>query len=132
MAIAVDFSKEDIQRGKLFKPAWYVVEVNKISVKQNKKGDGVNYWITGTIINDADNGSTEFAGFPTPQNWLFSSKAKGFMNGFFGAFGIDIEEGTRYDLEGFEGKQLEVFIENQLYEGRMQNTINHKYRKLSA
>jgi hypothetical protein len=130
MALAIDFAQEDIQRGKLITPAWYRVHINDVEQKLSKDGTSTNYLITGTIIKDSDTGNVDFAGFPTPY-WNFNSKAKGFMIGFFAALGFDVEAGKRYDLEAAKGKDIEIFIENELYEGRMINRINHKYRKAS-
>ena len=130
MAIAIDFSQEDLNRGKIISPAWYRVHIDDITQALSKNGDSTNYLVKGTITKNADTGDVEFAGFPTPY-WNFNSKAKGFMIGFFAALGFDPQAGTRYDLEAMKGKDLEVMIENELYEGRMINRINHKYRKVS-
>ena len=132
MAIAIDFSNEDLQRGKLITPAWYLVHVDDVSQALSKNGDSTNFLIKGTIVKNADVPTdSSFTGFPTPY-WNFNSKAKGFMIGFFAAMGIEPSEGQRYDLEAFKGREIEVMIENDLYEGRMVNRINHKYRKPAA
>jgi hypothetical protein len=129
--LAIDFSDDDIKRGKLISPGWYRVRIDEITSALSKNGDSTNYLVKGTIIKNADTPSdTEFDGFPTPY-WNFNSKAKGFMIGFFASLGIEPSTGTRYDLEAFGGKELEVMIENDLYDGRMINRINHKYRKAS-
>lgn len=130
MPIAIDFSQEDINRGKLIVPAWYRVHIDDISSALSKNGDSTNYLVKATILKNADNGDMEFGGFPTPY-WNFNSKAKGFMIGFFASFGIEPTAGQRLDLEAMKGRDLEVFIENELYENRMINRINHKYRKAS-
>jgi len=128
---AIDFATEDIQRGKLIRPAWYRVHIDEVTEALSKNGDSTNYLVKGTIVRNADTPSdTEFDGFPTPY-WNFNSKAKGFMIGFFAENGIEVEAGKRYDIAAFVGKEIEVMIENELYEGRMINRINHKYRKAS-
>lgn len=131
MPIIIDFSHEDLQRGKLIQPAWYRVHIDEVTEALSKNGDSKNYIIKGTIVRNADApNDKKFDGFPTPY-WNFNSKAKGFMTGFFAANGIDPQEAQRYDLEVFIGKEVEVMIENELYEGRMINRINHKYRRAS-
>lgn len=126
----IEFSDKDIKRGKLIAPAWYRVRIDNVEDQLSKNGDSTNTNLDGTIIKNADTGDTEFAEFPTPR-WSFNSKAPGFAIGLLAAFGIDAEKGKRYELKSFEGKDIEVMIENELYDGRMVNRINHKYRKAS-
>src|SRR5689334_13035129 len=101
MALAIDFSNEDIQRGKLITPAWYRVHIDEITSGLSKNGDSTNYLVKGTIVRNADSPNDhEFDGFPTPY-WNFNSKAKGFMIGFFASMGVEIVSGQRYDIEAF-------------------------------
>lgn len=130
----VTFSEEDILRSKVVTPGWYVVRVNRVNTKPSK-GDNpetTTIWpVDGTIIKNAENGSEEFAGVPTPAGWNFNDnpKAKGFIIGFVKAVtGDDIKPGQRIELAAAEGKQLIVFIENDTFEGRIVNRINHKYK----
>lgn len=129
----VEFSQQEILQSKIVKPAWYRVRVDHILTKPSK-GDNpetTTIWpVVGTIIRNAEDGSEEYAGVPTPAGWNFNDnpKAKGFIIGFLNAFGVDITAGKRVELSATEGKELEVFIENDTYEGRVINRINHKYR----
>ncbi len=131
----ITFSEQDILRNKIVTPGWYKVRVDRVGTKP-AKGDNpetTTIWpIEGTIIKNAENGSEDFAGVPTPAGWNFNDnpKAKGFMIGFFNSFGYEVKPGGRADLAAAEGKELEVFIENDNYEGRVVNRINHKYRPL--
>ena len=53
----------------------------------------------------------------------------GFAVGFLQACGADIgPKGGRFDLGDAVGKEIDVFVENGVYEGRTVNKINHKYR----
>lgn len=133
----IEFSEDDLNRSKIVSPSWYVVEVLRVGTKPStgNNPETTTIWpIEGRIIRNADNGSVEFAGVPTPAGWNFNDnpRAKGFMVGFFNALGAEVKAGQRMDLSAAEGKQLEVFIENDTFEGRVVNRINHKYRALRA
>ena len=128
MSPIIEFNERDILRSKIVTPAWYRVRIENVGEKPSNDGQSINWPIEGTIICNADNGSKEFSGVPTPENWMFNSKAKGFATGFLESFGADIKAGSRFELNNTIGKELDVFIENGTYNGRVQNQINHKYR----
>lgn len=137
-----EFSKEDLLQGKIVTPGWYRVLITRVgqkpSTSQNPDTKNV-FPIEGKILRNADNGSEEFAGVPTPPSWNFNDNpnAKGFVLGFAKSLGFDmtsVEKGeterARFTLKAAEGREVEVFIENDTYEGRVVNRINHKYRPL--
>lgn len=129
----IQFGERDLLRGKVVDPAWYRMRIESVGeapAKQSEKGPSTNYPVEGTIICNADNGDTTFAGVPV--DWNFNSKAISFAVGFLQAFGVEIKAGTRFDLNAASGKELEVFVENDTYQGRMVNRVNHKYRPLSS
>jgi hypothetical protein len=41
---------------------------------------------------------------------------------------VDVKAGARFDLANAVGRTLEVFVENDTWQGRMVNRVNHKYR----
>ena len=125
----VSFSKRDLMRGKIVEPAWYVVTIDAIGEAPSKDGGSTNYPVEGTIVKNADTGAEDFAG--VPLDWNFNSKAIGFAVGFLASFGVEVAEGKRFDLANAAGKTLEVFVENDTWQGRMVNRVNHKYRKLT-
>lgn len=125
----IEFGQRDLLRGKVVEPAWYVVQINQVGEAASKDQQSVNYPVEGTIIKNADNGSTEFAG--VPLDWNFNSKAIGFAVGYLKAFGVDVTAGQRFDLAKSAGQYLEIFVENDTWQGRMVNRVNHKYRPLS-
>lgn len=126
----VQFTQRDLLRGKVVDPAWYVVTIDSIGEGPSKDGGSTNFPVEGTIVKNADNGSEDFAG--VPLDWNFNSKAIGFAVGFLGAFGVDVKAGARFELANAVGKQVEVFVENGEWQGRMVNRVNHKYRTLRA
>jgi hypothetical protein len=122
----VQFTDSELLRGKIYPVDWYLVRIDEIGTKPAKNGESTNFPVTGTIIKNAETGDTTFANHPI--EWMFNSKAMGFAVGFFTAMGIEVEANKRYDLGAFAGKFIEVFIENDIYEGRQVNRVNHKYR----
>lgn len=122
----ISFSEKDLLRGKIVEPAWYRVRIDNIGEAPSKDGGSTNYPVEGVILKNADNGNEEFKGVPI--EWNFNSKAIGFAVGFLQAFGVDVKAGARFDLNAAAGKEVDVFIENDTWQGRMKNQVNHKYR----
>jgi len=125
----ISFGDRDLLRGKLVTPGWYRVKIESVGeapAKQSEKGPSTNYPVEGTIIFNGDTGDKEFAG--VPLDWNFNSKAIGFAVGFLQAFGVEVKAGTKFDLASAAGRELDVFVENGEYQGRMLNRVNHKYR----
>ena len=125
----ISFGKRDLLRGKIVQPAWYRVKIESVGeapAKTSEKGPSTNYPVEGTILFNGDTGDTEFAG--VPLDWNFNSKAIGFAVGFLQAFGVEVKAGTKFDLASAAGRELDVFVENGEYQGRMLNRVNHKYR----
>ncbi len=126
MSPMIEISDRDILRSKLVQPGWYKVRIESCNESLSKAGDSTNFVMEATILRNADTGKEDFAGVPTPY-WNFNSKAPGFVVGFLLALGTDAKAG-RYDLSKAVGKEIDVFIKNELYEGRMVNKMNHEYR----
>jgi hypothetical protein len=125
----ISFSDRDLLRGKIVTPAWYRVKINSIGeapAKQSEKGPSTNYPVEATIQFNGDSGEIEFKG--VPLDWNFNSKAIGFAVGFLQSFGVDVKAGTRFDLKSAEDREVDVFVENDTYQGRLVNRVNHKYR----
>lgn len=124
----IEFSQRDILRGKVVDPAWYRVRVENVGEVPTKteKGPSTNYPVEGTILYNADNGDKTFEG--VPLDWIFNSKAIGFAVGFLAAFGVEVKPGMRFDLKAATGKELDIFVENGEYQGRINNKVTHKYR----
>jgi hypothetical protein len=126
----VQFTDRDLLRGKVVEPAWYLVQIDGIGEGPSKDGGSTNYPVESIIIKNADSGDEKFKGVPV--DWNFNSKAIGFAVGFLAALGVDVKAGARFDLAHAAGKQIEVFIENGEYQGRMVNRVNHKYRAVRS
>lgn len=125
----ISFSDRDLLRGRIITPGWYRVRIDTVGeapAKASEKGPSTNYPVEGVILFNGDNGDTEFAG--TPIDWNFNSKAIGFAVGFLESFGVKVTSGTRFDLKSAEGKETDVFIENDTWQNRLVNRVNHKYR----
>lgn len=124
----VEFTDSDLLRNKIISPSWYRVELTTVSEwTPSKAGTSNNCTIEGTVVMNADTGDKEFAGVPISILFNDSPKARGFIEGFFRGLGEDVQPG-RYDLKVAAGKSIDCFVENETYEGRVRNRINHKYR----
>lgn len=125
----IEFTEKDILRSKIVTPGWYRVRVVATGEKVAKSGVSVNHMMEGVIIKHADTGATEFAGVPTPANWMFNSQAIGQAVGFVEAVAKQkVTPGMRVNLEDTVGKELDIFFDNGTYNNQIQNQINHKYR----
>ncbi len=126
------FSKKDLVSGKVYDPAWYRVRVDSVEAEPSKnlESPSTNYWVNATILFDADSGDKKYEDHPL--RWNFNSKwmapAKGYLMAVEGIKEEDITENSRFDLKATEGKELEVYVTNGLYEGRQNNKVDHKYR----
>lgn len=129
----VQFGERDLNRGKVITPGWYRVRVESVGespAKDQSKGPSTNYPVEGTVLFNGDNGDTEFANIPI--DWNFNSKAIGFAVGFLQSFGVEVSANQRFDLGSASGRELDVFIENDVYQGRTVNRVNHKYRPIKS
>ena len=127
----ISFSERDLMRGKNVTPAWYRVKIETVGeapAKASEKGPSTNYPVEGTILFNGDTGDTAFKG--VPLDWNFNSKAIGFAVGFLAAFGVEVKAGTRFDLKSAEGREIDIFVENDTWQGRLVNRVNHKYRAI--
>ncbi len=122
----VSFTARELNRGKIVEPAWYRMKIESVGESPSKDGGSTNYPVEGTILFNADTGNKEFA--EVPITWNFNSKAMGFAVGFLKSLGMEVEPDTRVDLAIAEGKEIDVFVETDQYQGRPKNQINHKYR----
>ena len=124
----ISFTERDLLRGTVLPPAWYRVRIDNVGEALSKDKGSTNYPVEGTVIKNADTGETVgCAGVPI--DWNFNSKAIGFAKGFFMAFGVELKPGVRFDLANAAGKELDVFVQNGEYEGRIVNRVQHEYRK---
>ena len=122
----IQFGERDILRGKVVEVAWYRMRIESVGEALSKDGGSTNYPIEGTILFNGDTGDTRYAGVPV--DWNFNSKAIGFAVGFLSAFGVTVVPGKPFELGRAAGKELDVFVENDTWQGRLINRVNHKYR----
>ena len=127
----VQFTEEDVLRGKIVDPGWYKIQIGEFAEEVTKSGDSTNYVFRDCKIIAHENGDSKFAGVPIKI--LFSAKptARGFMMGFFKALGYEAEPGKRLAIENAAGKEVMAFVETNNYNGNLSNRINHKYKPVS-
>lgn len=127
----ISFTDSDLQRNRVVEPAYYVLSIEGHRTwTPTKDGQSNNCHMDCIIEKNADNGSTDFSGVPIILQFNDKPGAKGFIEGFLRAMGVDIQANTRYDLQSAVGKKIEAFVENDTYNGRLVNKVNHKYRVL--
>lgn len=134
----IQFSNRDLLRDKIVEPAWYRVLIDTVGEwTDSKDKQSQNLVMEGTIQFNADNGDKKFAEVPIGGMgaWNFNTKAKGFaiglIKGVAPQLGIEpdsITPESLIEMKLMEGKYIDVFIENDVYEGRMKNKVTHKYR----
>jgi hypothetical protein len=125
------FTKKDLTAGVIYEPAWYRVRIDEVSAEpsKNTESPSTNYWIQGTLLFNADTGDRKYEDHPI--RWNFNSKWMNPAKGFVMALGTpeeEITENTRFEFKASIGKELDVYIENGLWENRPNNKVNHKYR----
>lgn len=128
MSPMIDFTEDDLNRGKIVEPAWYRMTIGHLTEALSKNGDSTN-WVyeDSKIIRNEETNDEKFAGVIIPIR--FNSKAKGFTTGFLTVLlGEEVKPGVRYDMKAAEGKEIVAFVENDTYENRLVNRINHKYK----
>lgn len=126
----ITITERDIKASIIVTPAWYRVRIDATNEKTAKSGTSQNHFMEGTVLFDGDTGDTKFAGVPTPKSWLFNEGYIALAVGFLEVCGANVGgKGGRFNLEDAVGKEIDIFIENDLYDGRTVNKINHKYRK---
>jgi hypothetical protein len=139
MSPIIDFENEDFLRGTVVEPGWYVIMFGPFTEELTKDGKSTNYLFRDSkIVCHADSGDTKFTDVPIKISFSAKKEAKGFILGLFAAVqGFNsVEElqqsgAKRIELEALSGTKIEALVENHMWEGRMSNRINHKYRPLS-
>jgi hypothetical protein len=124
----LEFSDSDINQSKIVTPAWYRVRIDDVTDKISNDGGSTNSWLKGTILFNADNGSKEFEGVPTPFLWMFNSKGAWAAIGLYAALGVEIKPGIRVGTDALKGKEVDAYITNDLYKGVVQNKMAGQYR----
>lgn len=125
----VSFSERDLLKGKPVEPAWYRVKIDAVGEQLSKDQKSTNYPVEATIIKNADTGDTKFAGYPIEYN--FNSKAMGFSRGYLESLGVNVEANKKYELSNTAGMELEMFVGNKEYQGRIVNDYPHQYRPVA-
>lgn len=131
MPTTVSFTESDLLRNKIVPPAWYKLQIASVSEwTPTKAADSNNCEMECVVLANADSGESDgIAGIPVTLLFNDKPKARGFLEGFLASLGVEVAAGARYDLQSAQGKTIEAFVENETYEGRVRNRVNHKYRK---
>jgi len=125
MAVKITLTPQDILRGVLLTPAWYVLKTGKPSTQVSKKGDSTTF-VVPFVVQAGTNTKDGKSPVGVPITRYYSEKAPGFIVKLLMAYGTTIDEKKTqsFDLEACEGKVIEGYIENQLDNNKvMQNHI---------
>ncbi len=123
------FAQSDSLRNKIVDPAWYILNiVEHRDWTPTKAGDSNNCYFDCVIEANADTGDTKFAGVPIELMFNDKPKAQGFREAFMRGIGADIVVDKDYNMNAAVGKRIEAFVENNEWQGRISNKVNHKYR----
>lgn len=116
MPLTFNVSREDILRNKTIDPGWYKVVIKKVSQEPASTDGSTNTWID-MVITDGP-----FKDVPLRRN--FNEKGAGFAVPFIKALGGTINEnGGSFDMERAQGKTLQVYVKNGMYNNRPQNQV---------
>lgn len=124
----VRFTDRDLRRGEVPDPDWYRVYIDEIDADGtlSKDGKSTNYNAEATILFNGETGGIKFKGVPI--TWNFNSKALGFSKGLFLALGLEVKANEGYRLEACAGREVDMYIGQKPYEGRIVVKVDHKYR----
>lgn len=110
------YSKDDLLRGKIVDPGWYDAKVYDIK-EYAAASDGSQNWDIHLRIIDGP-----FDGVPIKRT--FNEKAPGFAIKYAEAFGFKTDpNGGEIPLMNTNGKNVRIYIKNELYNGRMTNKV---------
>ena len=124
MPIPFTVTREDLLRSKTLDPGWYKATIKKIWQEPSNAGDSTNTWAEFSVVEgpaQKDNSNPQ----GTPLRRCFSEKAPGMIVPFLVAMGAKVtENGGTFDVEKGVGRDILVYNENKMYEGRMLNNVS--------
>lgn len=129
MSFEFKFSQQDLDRGTPVPAGWYKAKIEKIEAKPagTDKSTNILVHFKCTYVNESDGSVREKKIFR-----VFNEKAPGFAVNFFAACngGVKPSVGTGYDFAKTEGLEIEIYIKEKPYDGRIVNEVTD-YRPLS-
>lgn len=127
----MEFDARTLKANVLVDPGWYQVFVESIAPPEvSSKGDSFNHKVSLTIIKNDDSGDETFKDVPLITN--FNTKAMGIALSFLQTLGVEVNEPGRVDLNAAKGMTTACFVGNKVYEERMRNNVEAKWRKPRA
>jgi hypothetical protein len=118
--LPIRFTKDDFMMGKVMKPGYYHALVKGIVPKPAKSDASTVYNIQLKVVEKGEN-------FGVPITDYMSEKALGIggirlvraLNG-----GNEPKPDENYDLENGRGKIVKIHVINEMYNGRLKNTVD--------
>lgn len=128
-AFEFSFTKDDLSRGLPAPAGWYKAKIVKVETKEANTDKSTNILVhfKFTVVNN--DGSTR----DKTLFRIFNEKAKGFAVPLFLAAngGVPLKEGQSYSFNSLEGLEMEIYIKETTYEGKLRNEVAD-YRPLSS
>jgi hypothetical protein len=120
MALKLAISKSDAKRSTLVDPGWYKARIGEIEMKKGSKDKTANVFHIPLTI------TTPGKFVDVPLMYWVSEKAPGMAIPMLRAVGVQIGddfEGSEFNLEVLQGKDVEVAITNELFDGALKNSV---------
>jgi hypothetical protein len=139
----IKFTARDLKASTIVPPAYYIVQMNKMSETVSKKGNSTNYVIDdaeivadefgNTVVKNGDQ-DIDVAGVPVGKPWWgFNSQVQQLLVPFIEAvLGEKVTDETVVDWRRLEGKRVCVFIENKNVDGRIMNNVTQMYKRAAV
>jgi hypothetical protein len=127
-----DITAEDVARGTLLAPGWYIVEVKDVKDDVTKKGESC-VKVTLTALDGKDDAGEDAPSVPLYTQ--FMPMYPSFVINFLNALGANIGKTGKANLEvsnaTCQGKKLKVYVKRSEYNGQFKNEVAD-YRPLDS
>lgn len=113
----VTYTEQDIKRGTIVEPGWYLCEITDVTEKESKEDKSTNFIIDFKIISSKN---PEVNGVPLRR--YFNEKVPNFMKSFIEVFAGKVEAGKSYEItRDLCGKEIMVNVTRGEYQGQPKN-----------
>jgi len=119
----LSISETDVLRGTILTPGWYTVNIQEVEERPSR-GDGSIFWKMSSIITEGEQKGV-------PVTFGFSEKAPSFAIPFVEAISGQPASAGDVDLNNAQGKNLEIYITNGLYNDKPTNEVK-QYRPIGG
>lgn len=113
----VTYTEQDIKRGTILEPGWYLCEITDVTEKEAKEDKSTNFIIDFKVLSSKN---AELNGVPLRR--YFNEKVPNFMKSFIEVFAGKVEAGKTYEItRDLVTKRLMVNVARGEYQGQPKN-----------